>query len=401
MRRRLFFILLMVWLAGVAIRIPILAIPPVIPFIRADLNMSGTEVGALSGIPMILLAVAALPGSALVGWLGALHALLIGLLITAIGGLLRGFASTTAILFAATAVMGMGIAVTQPALPAIVRQWLPSRVGFGTAIYSNGLIAGCIIPVTMTLTLIMPALNNSWRLDLIIWSLPVFTTFAFLAVAAPRSRDLSHSTETHAKFLSGLNFSLIWRIGLIFGANNCVYFGTNAFLPPYLIEIGQPNLVTEALTAYNIAQLPGSIVVLALASRMERRHWPYVCAGLCLVLNLAWLATSTGTWTIVAATTLGAFSGITLAIGLMLPPLLSKSSEVARVAAAMFTVSYALAMIGSVAGGAVWDLLGHPRFAFLVLGVCALPLIVITPTLNFAQNLDPLDNLSLPDMESI
>jgi CP family cyanate transporter-like MFS transporter len=172
---------------------------------------------------------------------------------------------------------------------------------------------------------------------------------------------------------------------LIFGANNCVYFGTNAFLPPYLIEIGQSNLVTEALTAYNMAQLPGSILALALANRMERRRWPSICAGLCLVLNLAWLATSSGIWTIAAATTLGFFSSITLATGLMLPPLLSKPSEVARVAAAMFTLSYMLAMIGLVAGGAVWDLLGHPRFAFLVLGICALPLIVITPTLNFAQ----------------
>jgi len=172
---------------------------------------------------------------------------------------------------------------------------------------------------------------------------------------------------------------------LIFGANNCVYFGTNTFLPPYLIEVGQLNLVTETLTAYNTAQLPGSLLVLALANRMERRRWPYICAGACLVLNLAWLATSTGVWTIAAATTLGIFSGITLAIGLMLPPLLSKPSEVARVAAAMFTLSYTLAMIGSVAGGAMWDLLGHPRFAFLVLGICALPLIVITPTLNFTQ----------------
>jgi MFS transporter, CP family, cyanate transporter len=375
----------MLWLAGVAIRIPILAIPPVIPFIRTDLNMSGTEIGALSGIPMILLAFGALPGSALIGWLGALRAMLVGLLITAIGGALRGLASTTTIFFAATAMMGMGIAITQPALPVMVWQWLPLRIGFGTAAYSNGLIAGCIFPVAMTLTLIMPTVNDSWRLDLIIWSLPVFATFVFLAVAAPRGNGPPHSAETPAGFFSGLDFSLIWRIGLIFGANNCVYFGINTFLPPYLIEVGQFNLVTEALTAYNTAQLPGSLLVLALANRMERRRWPYICAGVCLVLNLAWLATSTGVWTIAAATTLGIFSGITLAIGLMLPPLLSKPSEVARVAAAMFTLSYTLAMIGSVAGGAMWDLLGHPRFAFLVLGICALPLIVITPTLNFTQ----------------
>lgn len=376
----------MLWLAGIATRIPILAIPPIIPFVRSELSMSGTEIGALSGIPMILLALAALPGSVLIGWLGARRALLIGLLIAGIGSVLRGFASTTMLLFAATAVMGIGIAVTQPALPVMVRQWLPSRIAFGTATYSNGLIAGCIFPVAMTLTLVMPALNNSWRLDLIFWSMPVFATFIFLAIAAPRSHDLPWSAETRKNFfLSGIDYGLIWRIGLIFGANNCVYFGTNTFLPPYLIEIGQPQLVTGALTAYNAAQLPGSLAVLALASRVERRHWPYIGSGLFIVLNLVWLSTSAGIWTIAAAGTLGFFSGVTFATGLMLPPLLSKPSEVARVAAAMFTISYTVAMVGSVVGGAVWDLLGHPRFAFLMLAVCALPLIVITPSLKFKQ----------------
>jgi MFS transporter, CP family, cyanate transporter len=375
----------MLWLAGVVTRVPILAIPPVIPFIRTELKMSGTEIGVLSGIPMILLALAALPGSALVGWLGALHVLLIGLLITGIGSMLRGFASTTIYLFAATAVMGIGIAITQPALPVMVRQWLPSRIAFGTAAYSNGLIVGCIFPVAMTLTLVMPALNNSWQLDLIFWSMPVFATLIFLAIAAPRSHVPPQLAELRTGFLSGLDYSLIWRIGLIFGANNCVYFGTNTFLPPYLIEIGQSHLVTEALTAYNFAQLPGSLAILALASRVERRHWPYIGSGLCLVLNLVWLSTSAGIWTITAAGTLGFFSGATFATGLMLPPLLSKPSEVARVAGAMFTLSYTLAMVGLVAGGAVWDLLGHPRFSFLMLAVCALPLIVITPTLNFKR----------------
>jgi MFS transporter, CP family, cyanate transporter len=381
--RRLVFLASLLWLAGVVTRMPILAIPPIIPFIRTDLKMSGTEIGALSGIPMILLALAALPGSVLIGRLGALQALLIGLLITGIGGLLRGFASTTVTLFAATALMGVGIAVTQPAMPVMVRQWLPSRIGLGTATYSIGLIAGCILPVTMTLTLIMPALNNSWQFDLMFWSIPIFATFIFFAIAAPRSKEPPRPPELPKGLFSNLNYSLIWRIGLMFGANNCVYFGTNAFLPPYLIEIEQPQLVTEALTAYNITQLAGSLAVLALASRVERRHWPYIGAGLCIVINLLWLAASTGFWAILAAGTLGFFSGTTLATGLMLPPLLSRPSEVAPVAAAMFTISYSVAMVGSVAGGAIWDMLGHPRYAFVVLAICALPLIVITPTLNF------------------
>ena len=77
--------------------------------------------------------------------------------------------------------------------------------------------------------------------------------------------------------------------------------------------------------------------------------------------------------------------GTTLATGLMLPPPLNNSSEVERVAAAMFTLSYTVALIRSVESGAVLNLLEHPRLAFPVPAVCAPPLIVTTPTLNFAQ----------------
>jgi hypothetical protein len=51
----------------------------------------------------------------------------------------------------------------------------------------------------------------------------------------------------------------------------------------------------------------------------------------------------------------------------------------------MFTISYTLAMIGSVTGGLAWDFFGHPRFAFGVLALCALPLVVISPTLDFSR----------------
>ena len=46
--------LLLLWLAGNALRLTILAVPPVISLIHLDLSLSRTQVGILSGIPMIL-----------------------------------------------------------------------------------------------------------------------------------------------------------------------------------------------------------------------------------------------------------------------------------------------------------------------------------------------------------
>src|SRR5262249_58097116 len=58
-------------LAGLATRLTILAIPPVIPLIRDDLQMTEAQVGFLVALPVLMFAIAAVPGSLLVARLGA------------------------------------------------------------------------------------------------------------------------------------------------------------------------------------------------------------------------------------------------------------------------------------------------------------------------------------------
>src|SRR5215475_5031562 len=94
--------ILILWLAGNALRLTILAVPPVIPLIHHDLDLSATGVGILGGLPVVLFAVAALPGSLLIARLGPVRALVAGLLVTATAGALRGAVPAVAWLYAMT-----------------------------------------------------------------------------------------------------------------------------------------------------------------------------------------------------------------------------------------------------------------------------------------------------------
>ena len=51
-------------------------------------------------------------------------------------------------------------------MPALVRQWAPRRISFATAVYTNGLLAGEVFPVLLTLPVVLPLAGGSWRLDL-------------------------------------------------------------------------------------------------------------------------------------------------------------------------------------------------------------------------------------------
>jgi CP family cyanate transporter-like MFS transporter len=217
--------LCLLWLAGVALRLTLLAVPPIIPMIQRDLQLSGTEIGILSGLPAVLFGAAALPGSALIGRFGALRTLIAGLIVTGIASALRGAMLNVWVLYAATVVMSTGVAIMQPSLPPLVRQWLPQRVTFATAVFTNGLLVGEVIAVMLTIPLVLPIVNGSWRAALAVWSLPIFLIAAVFIVLAPRSSTPAVPVPTSSSVSrASWRNKQIWQLGFVFGSVNSVYF---------------------------------------------------------------------------------------------------------------------------------------------------------------------------------
>jgi CP family cyanate transporter-like MFS transporter len=376
----------LLWFAGVGLRLTILAVPPVISLIQADLNLSGTEIGILSGLPIILFGIAALPGSLLVARFGALATLVAGLVITGVASGLRGAALDVAVLYAATILMSGGIAIMQPALPLLVRQWLPQRVSFGTAVYSNGLLVAETVAVMLTIPVVLPLVDNSWRLSLAVWGAPLIVIAALTVVLAPPSKETAAMAPASGRsWWPDWSSKLIWQLGALFGAVNSTYFCSNGFLPGHLTEAGRPDLIGAALTALNFGQLPASFALLAIVDRLERRAWPFMLCGALMLVCVVGIAVTANLWTVFFAGMLGFLGAFVMTLGFALPALLSTPAEMARMSAAMFTVSYSGALMVSVLSGAAWDLAGNPAFAFLPIALSALPLLVVPPMIRFKR----------------
>src|ERR1700687_1003493 len=162
-RQAMWTAIALLWLAGHALRIIFLAVPPVIAMIRDEFALSATEVGLLSSIPPALFAIAALAGSLLVARLGVRAALVGGLLVVAAGSALRGLSTSYAVLFATTILMSAGAAIMQPIVPTTVRQWLPRRLGLGTGIYTNGFLGRGGFPVLLTISFVLAMFSRNWR----------------------------------------------------------------------------------------------------------------------------------------------------------------------------------------------------------------------------------------------
>jgi MFS transporter, CP family, cyanate transporter len=377
-RGRLLTLLPLLWLAGVSMRVTVLAVPPVLPLIRADLGMSETQIGLLISLPLVMLAAAAIPGSLLIARFGVMAALIAALLLTALAGAGRGAADDAWLLYLATLLMGVGVAVIQPAIPTLVREWLPQRVALGAAVATNGILFGATLGPVLTIAVLLPLIGGSWRLSFLLWSLPVLATALLLIALAPRRpAPADASSRNGQRWWPDWKNPLIWLLGCTLGSNNALYFATNAFLPDYLDSIARRDLIGLALGCMSASQLLTSTLLLPAADLLLRRAWPYVAFGLATVVGVLGVVLGTGTWIVLAATLIGVGLAVTFVVTLALPAALSPPDDVHRMSAGMFTISYSIALAVPIISGAVWDLTGREWTAFIPILLCAVSLTVL------------------------
>jgi len=371
--------LALLWLAGSALRMTILAVAPMIPGIHDDLHMTETQVGLLVGLPMVMFALAGIPGSLLIARNGAVRITIVMLFVIAAASAARAAAFDIWTMYAATLLMGFGIAVMQPALPTLVRNWVPQHATLGSAASTNGLLVGVAAVSSLTIPFILPAVGQSWRLALVVWTIPVVVAGLLFLAIAPSDRPHSGSAVSTGarRWWPDWKNPALWLLGLTMGSNNSIYFAVNAFLPDYLNSRGEGHLIGAALGSMGSSQIVASFLMMAAAQRLQRGAWPYLLFGIMPLAGVFGIVLGAGYWIVAGAILVGFSLAVTFVLVFALPPVLSAPDEVHRMAGGMFTISYTFAMIIPVLCGAIWDLTAVSWTVFVPIGACAVALTVL------------------------
>jgi CP family cyanate transporter-like MFS transporter len=370
--------LLLLWLGGIDLRLTMLAVPPLIPQIHRELHLDEKGVGALVSLPVLVLATAAVPGSLLIARFGIRGALGIGLGLVAVFGALRGFGPSIPVLFTTTFLMGAGVAVSQPAFPAIVRDWFPRRIAVATAVYSNGILIGETLPTVLTTPVgVLPLAHGDWRWALAMWSVLVALSAVAITLAAPkRGPRQAAPTRWWPSWREGQTV----RLGIVMGMASAVYFATNAYIPDFLDQTGRHQLIAPMLAIFNGAQLLTAPVVAVWDRLLTGRLGFLGSAGLMAAAQLGIVVTP-GAGVLLWALLLGFAAALAFIVVLTMPPRIAAPGDVHRMSAGVFTFQYATAFLIPLASGAVWDATGRAVLAFvpgmiaaLVMGWLALSL---------------------------
>jgi CP family cyanate transporter-like MFS transporter len=370
--------LLLLLLAGIDLRLTMLAVPPLIPLIHRDLQLDEKSVGALVSLPVLLLAIAAVPGSLLIAKLGVRGALIAGLGFVALFGALRGLGPSTPVLFGATFLMGVGVAVSQPAFPSLVREWFPRRIAIATAVYSTGFLIGETIPTALTTPVgVLPLAHGDWRWALALWSAVVAASGLAIVLAAPARVP---RPAVPARWWPSWREGPAVRIGVVMGMASAVYFGSNAYIPDFLDQTGRHDLITPTLAVLNGSQLLTAPAV-AIWERLLTGRAGFIGSGVLMAAAQLGIIFTPGAGVVAWAFVLGFAAALGFIVALTLPPKLAAAGDVHRMSATVFTVQYAFGFGVPLVAGALWDATGVAALAFVpglvaaaAMGWLALPL---------------------------
>jgi CP family cyanate transporter-like MFS transporter len=263
-------------------------------------------------------------------------------------GALRGLGPSTGILFTSTFFMGMGIAVSQPAFPSLVREWFPTRIALATAAFSNGVLIGETVPTALTTPVgVLPLVHGDWRWALAAWSALVLVTATVIVLRAPARARVAVPARWWPSWLEGQTL----RIGVVMGMASAVYFASNAYIPDFLDQSGRHQLIAPTLAVLNASQL-----LTAPAVAFWERLMALAQVGLIL---------TPGVGVIFWAFVLGFAAALAFIVVLTIPPRLAAAGDVHRMSAAIFTLQYTTAFILPLVAGTLWDATGVARLAFV------------------------------------
>lgn len=380
----------LITLVGFNLRSVILAVPPILPLIQHDLALSYSAIGLLTALPVLVLAGTAWPSGLLIERIGGRACVAIGLALLGTGTLLRALLPSALSLYFFTLLLSLGIALAQTAVPVLARQWFPKHIGLVSALFGDGLIFGETIAAGITVPVMTHFLGrDAWTSTFVFWGIPVIGMLVLWLWLAPSARAIrsaqsegasasttSRSSSSPVPVRQRARVSAL-HLGIMIGAGSLVYFGMNGWIASYNQAMRHADLTPLALATLNAAQLPVSLGVTLIAQRLAGRRSPFVVAGaICAVAIAGWIFTPAALEPLWAAL-LGGSAALVFTLGLALPPLLASQDEVARLTGVMFSLTYGVAFVGPLLGGALWDFFHLPILAFVPVAFASVTLILL------------------------
>ena len=348
--------MLSVILVAFCLRIIITGVGPLLPEITESLGLSGSASGLLTTLPLIAFAaVSSLAGGLGRRW-GEGHTISIGLCLILLGTVLRSIAGVAG-LYIGTAIVGIGTALGNVLLPAVVKAEYPTRVGQVTAFFTVAMVAAAALALALNVPLANAGLG--WRGALLVWGAAVVITLIVWRKNASLLLEATEQPEAAAPEKPIWKSGLAWCVMLYFGINSLIFYAIIGWLPTILQSSGMESGTAGMVTAlYQMVSLIPSLVVPTLAGRrQDQRGWLLLGSVLNIIGIITLMSSTAAAAQVTATVILGLANGCAFSMGLALMGFRAKNAvDAARLSGFAQSAGYALAATGPMVVGWLYDL---------------------------------------------
>lgn len=262
------WLMLAIVLVALNLRPSMAAIGPLLSAIRGDIPLSFSLASLLTMLPVMAMGLAMFFAIGISQRLGEQRTVLLSLLIIGLATLARLFVDSAAQLIASAVMAGVGIALIQALMPALIKSRFADNVALCMGLYVTSIMGGAAIAASFAPLVMMQ--TGSWRVGLAIWA-----GLALLALVFgwTQRANLPPATPRVTKKESFFGNSRAWLLALFFGLGTASYTCVLAWLAPYYVEKGwseqNAGLLLGFLTAMEVIS---GLVVPAIANRRRDRR---------------------------------------------------------------------------------------------------------------------------------
>lgn len=341
------------------LRPAITSLGPLVGMIQEDVGLAHWSAGLLMSLPLVVFAIMSPLVPKIANKLTNELTLIIGLISLFTGITIRSIPMPF-FLFTGTLLAGLGIAIGNVLLPAVVKDKFPEKFGLMTSVYSTsmGLIAslasGISVPLAMDLHL-------GWQGAQIVWAIPVVV--AILVWVLLRKYNLRDSGTIQQRERSASNrmwrSPLAWQIAIFMGFQSFLFYVTISWLPEILQSHGLSMETAGWLLSFTqLVGLPASFFIPVLAARAQSQVWIGFMLGMCSIAGYSGLLLGTSFPVLILSIALIGF-----ALGGAFPLALSyiglrarNANQAAELSGMTQSTGYILAAIGPLVIGYLYDM---------------------------------------------
>ena len=360
-------------LVALNLRPALTSVSPVLESIRQDLGLSRAAAGLLTTIPTLSMGLIAFTTARVGERIGSERGVLWAIVLIGVATAGRAAGDAVAVLYATTLLVGIGIAIGQALLPAVVKGHFAGRAVLVTGLYTVGFNFGAALAAGATVTL-QRAFSGSWAPALGVWALlAVPAVIIWLPLVRASPGHTRHRGSPPALSLPWRSRHA-WLLSLFFASTSCLYMSTITWLPPLYQEQGMSAERSGLLlTFFASVQVVAALVVPALADRTDdRRPWLSLTI-LASVVGLTSMAIVplANPWGFTALAAFGMGGLFPLALTLPLD-YAADPGTASRLIGMTLGVGYLLSALGPFGVGALRDATGGYEVPFMSLAALAI-----------------------------